>query len=157
MNRRKYIILTGILIFALSILVSGCANQVEGSDHISSDEKVIIKDTIEEDYKDMYNVSLTVKDQDTLIYEISTLKDFIIQTGRSYTVEKLNDIGQWDMIDLELMFTMEMIIVKSDSPFSQEIDISKFEDGEYRVSKHLMDGEGKLIDGLGTIEFEILD
>lgn len=156
MRRNKTILLIGVSIISLSMLFGACTKEAQRNDS-TWENGILIKDDDSEEYGDMYDISLTLNDENTLIYEIKTYNDHIIGTGRPYTIEKINDKGEWEMIDLDLMFTMELIVVDESNPFSQEIDISELEIGEYRVDKHLMDEEGDSIENLGAIKFEILD
>lgn len=154
-NKRTIFTLLGITILSMLVIFSGCASETLG-DEDTPKERILIKEE-ENEGKDKYKVKLIIKDDDTLIYEMSTEGDTNLQAGRNFTVEKLNDNDQWEMLDLNLNFTMDLVIISSDSPFSQEIDISELEAGNYRVTKSLLDSEGQVIENFGTIEFEILD
>lgn len=156
-NRKRIVILVGFSILIISIILNGCSKDISNEEDFTDGEKIMINENYNDEYEDKYEVLLTVKNEDTLIYEIKTFNDHIIETGRPYSIEKLSDNNKWELLDLELMFTMELILIDKDNPFSQEIDISELDTGDYRISKHLMDEEGNPIENLGVIEFEILD
>lgn len=103
------------------------------------------------------DVKLLDKEDNLYAYVIEINGDRSIQTGMPYTIEKLNEDEEWEAIDLDLIFTMQLVHVDKNNPFTQDIDVSPLDDGTYRISKSLLDEDGDVIEDVGTIEFEISD
>ena len=163
MSNKKMIFTIGSTMIIASLLLTGCfgGKDKEISEGIETPE--IIEEEVEDEIIEEVVISnggstgLSKRDNDVYSYSISTTGGFVIQTGMPYTIEKLNESNEWEMLDLELMFTMQIIIIDSENPLTQDIDVSSLEVGKYRVYKDLMDGDGEPIERLGTIEFDILE
>lgn len=77
------------------------------------------------------------KKNETLNFSIKNIgKKLSLILGRDFRIEKLNG-ETYEDFPLNLMFTKDLIIISPEKDFSQELDLSSFELGEYRIVKNI--------------------
>lgn len=89
---------------------------------------------------DIFEISTdkeTYKKDETLNFSIKNIgKKLSLILGRDFRIEKLNG-ETYEDFPLNLMFTKDLIIISPEKDFSQELDLSNFESGEYRIVKNI--------------------
>lgn len=89
---------------------------------------------------DIFEISTdkeTYKKDETLNFSIKNIgKKLSLMLGRDFRIEKFNG-ETYEDFPLNLMFTKDLIIISPEKDFSQELDLSNFESGEYHIVKNI--------------------
>lgn len=168
MKNKKIALLTISTILAIGVVVTGCSKDVEPaqSDPIVESDPIIdiIEPEKDEDINSEEDLSdrdadskflLTMEADNVFTYAILPAEGTVYQTGMPYTVDRLNKNGEWERVKLDMMFTMQIVIVDSENPFYQTVDMTDMEPGTYLISKSILDENGEVVDELGSIEITV--
>lgn len=140
-------------------MITGCGKKEDPAileDLIVKDAEIIDEPNEEIPVPTDIDIQLLQRENGLYTYSIAIVGDQTITTGMPYIVEKSIEDDKWEIVELDLMFTMQLIIVDSDNPFTQDIDVSMLEPGIYRIYKNLMDENGEPLDDI-YLEFEIFE
>lgn len=86
-------------------------------------------------------------------YSLDVYGDEVLMIGMPYDIEK--SVGSdWERVDLDLAFTMQIISVSSEEPFGQYVETETLEPGIYRFVKQIMDSQGEPLE-TQYLNFEI--
>lgn len=159
-----------LTLLTVGVMVTGCSKDPDpapNNEIVENDPIVEIKEEEEiekedeaidpiEDASDK-DFHLSVDPENVFTYAIVPAEDTIYQTGMPYTVERLNEAGEWENVELDMVFTMQIVIVEKENPFYQTIDLSEMDPGTYRISKSILNEAGEVIDGLGSMEAVVVE
>lgn len=79
----------------------------------------------------------TYNKDEVLKFNIKNInKESSLMVGRDFRIEKFDGNTYVD-IPLDLMITMDLVIISPGKDFTQELNLSSFESGEYRIVKNI--------------------
>ncbi|MFC0186928.1 immunoglobulin-like domain-containing protein [Fictibacillus aquaticus] len=126
----------GILLAAVMFMLAGCGTSTGKEENSADGGKAyfpVVKDQ---------GVEMKLEDggsgKSQLVITNNTKEQ--LTTGMHYKLEKKTE-GGWELVNSDMAFTEQAVIVEPGKSFEQEIELNK-EDGEHRISKQVFSGNG---------------